>query len=69
VGGTAGTQSPYFSAAQIADQFSVKSPTAGANDVYNWCAGPASVTITAANLDTYNGLQDINTGARFSNTN
>lgn len=68
VGGTPGTASPYFSAAQTADQFSVKSPTAGANDVYNWIAFGGSVNLTAANMDTYNGLYDEATGARFCNT-
>jgi hypothetical protein len=69
VGSTPGTAAPYFSAAQIANQFSIKSPTASANDVYNWEALPASVSITAANLDTNNGLQDPATGARYCNLN
>ena len=38
VGGTPGTASPYFSAANTAGHFFVKSPTANANDVYNWKA-------------------------------
>jgi hypothetical protein len=38
VGGTPGTAAPYYSAAQTAGHFFVKSPTAGANDVYNWIA-------------------------------
>lgn len=67
VGGTPGTQSPYFSAAQAADAFHVKSPTAGANDIYNWQARDGSVSITLANLDTYNGLYDEATGARYCN--
>jgi hypothetical protein len=69
VGGTACLAGgPYFSAAITADNLFTKAVTVNCNDVYNYCALPASVSITAANLDLYNGLQDINTGARFSNT-
>ena len=68
VGGTPGVGSPYFSAAQTADQFTVKSPTALANDTYAWQAFDGSVAINPANLDLYNGLYDEASGARFCNT-
>jgi hypothetical protein len=68
VGATPGVIAPYFSAAQVADQFSVKSGTALANDTYNWRAFGGSVSITPANLDLYAGLYDEATGARFCNT-
>lgn len=68
VGATPGVIAPYFSAAQVADQFSVKSGTALANDTYNWRAFGGSVNITPANLDLYAGLYDQATGARFCNT-
>jgi hypothetical protein len=58
VGGTPGVGSPYFSAAQVAGQFTVKSPTTGADDVYNWLAMPAVVPLTVANLDLYTSLDD-----------
>jgi hypothetical protein len=65
VGGTPGVGAPYFSAAQTADQFTVKSLTAAANDVYTWQALPALVALTPANLDLYASLRDPSTGARF----
>ena len=67
VGSTPGTASPYFSAATIADQFSVKSPTANANDVYSWCAQSAPLAITMANIDLYDGLLDPFSGAKATN--
>jgi hypothetical protein len=65
VGSTPGPSIPYFSQAQIANNFYVKSGTVSANDVYNWQALPASVALTAANMDLYGGLNDPATGARF----
>lgn len=68
VGGTAcATGGPYFSAAVTQDNLFTKAVTANCNDIYNYCALPTSVSITAANIDLFSGLQDINTGARFSN--
>lgn len=67
VGGTPGVGAPYFSAAQAANAFHVKSVTAGANDVYNWAAMPASgVTLSSANLDIYQALSNPRVGARYS---
>jgi hypothetical protein len=66
VGATPGLAAPYFSAAQIADQFSVKSLTVGANDVYTWQAVPAPVTVSTANLDLYKSLRNPDTGALFA---
>jgi hypothetical protein len=69
VGGTAcGTGGPYFSAAVTQDNLFTKAVTANCNDVYNYCAQPASVSITAANLDLFNGLHDPYTGAVFANS-
>ncbi len=69
VGGTACLSGgPYFSAAVTADNLFTKAVTASCNDVYNYCAQPASVSLTTANLDLYNGLRDINTGAQYANT-
>lgn len=69
VGSTPGTGAPFFATTAItANQFTVKSPTASCNDVYNWSAGPtAGVSITPANLDKYNGLQNVRSGGRYSN--
>ena len=68
VGSTPGTASPFFSAATIANQFTVQSPTANCNDIYNWQAQPtALVAITAANLDAFGGLTNPAIGARFCN--
>ena len=72
VGSTPGTSAPYFSQAQtggVSGQFFVKSPTAGANDVYNWQAMPTPVALTPANMSTFHGLQDPASGARFCITN
>ena len=68
IGSTPGTGSPYFATTAIqANQFTVKSPTPSANDVYNWCASPVSVALTAANMDLYGNLNDPNTRAIFTN--
>lgn len=67
VGSTPGTGAPYFSQAQTANNFFIKSPTASANDVYNWSAGAASgVNLTLANVDTYTALLNPRTGSRFT---
>lgn len=66
VGGTPGTSAPYFSQAQIANSFFIKSPTTGANDTYNWQAVPAPIALTPANMTLYRGLQEPATGARFT---
>jgi len=58
---------PYFSAASTAGNFFIKAVTASCNDVYTWQAGPVSVAITQANIDTYGSLTDLPSGARFTN--
>jgi hypothetical protein len=64
----AGTAAPvFFSATQAADSFQVNSSALNTS-TYNWRAFAGSVAITPANLDTYNGLYDEATGARFCNT-
>jgi hypothetical protein len=63
---------PYFSQAQVQNEFFVKAAS-GDTSVYNWGAGSVcGIPITVANLDSstgYNGLQDVNTGARYANPN
>jgi hypothetical protein len=52
----------------VANNFFVKSPTANANDVYEWQADAApGVPLTSANLDIYNGLFDPLSRAAFAN--
>ena len=61
---------PYFDKAQTAGQFFVKSVAANCNDVYNWQAGVVDgIPLTPANIDLYGGLQNVATGARYSNLN
>ena len=59
VGSTPGTGAPYFSAATIASQFTVKSPTPGCNDTYTWQAQAVGVGIHPAALDLYGSLADM----------
>jgi hypothetical protein len=67
VGSTPGVSAPYFSAAQAANAFHVKSLTVSANDVYHWLAEQASgVTVSAANLDIYKEILNPQTGARYA---
>jgi hypothetical protein len=66
VGGTPGATAPYFSAAQTANEFFVKSGTANANDTYAWTAGAApGVTISPTNLDIYISLTNPLTQSAF----
>jgi hypothetical protein len=68
VGATPGLSSPFFSAATVANQFTVQSQTALANDVYDWQAQPTPlVPITPANLDLYGGLTSPAIGAKYAN--
>jgi hypothetical protein len=70
IGGTPVGQ-PYFSQAQIQNEFFVKA-AAGDTSTYNWSAGSVcGIPITQANLDSatgYNGLKDNNIQSAFVNT-
>lgn len=68
VGTTPGTGAPYFDRAQAAGEFFVKSPTASANDVYNWQAWggtAASSTPVASGTLTLNGVTRVATSGNF----